>query len=333
VKVKVIHGGPLSSKKGVNLPNTTISTPCITKKDLADLEFALSNNVQWVALSFVRSAADIIELKHIIRQHGSKTPRIIAKIEKPEALNDIDNIIAETDGLMVARGDLGVEIPMQNVPLLQKRLVKKCMNASKPIIIATQMLESMIGSISPTRAEVSDVANSVMDGADALMLSGETSVGKFPVKVIEFMEKVIREIENDEDIYYKHNLKCSKDKRRYISDHICYSACIIAQQVNAKAIITMTHSGYTALKLSSQRPKTPIYVFTDNHSLVSKLNLVWGVRGFYYNRQISTDHTIDDITYMLKKKNYVSEGDLIIFIASSPMAEKGKTNMIKLSYA
>ncbi|MBU0487179.1 MAG: pyruvate kinase [Bacteroidetes bacterium] len=333
VIARVVQGGQLSSKKGVNLPNTAISLPCLTEKDLSDLKFALEQNVQWIGLSFVRSATDIIELKHLIRQQGEKSPRIIAKIEKPEAISDIDDIIKEADGLMVARGDLGVEIPMQNVPLLQKMIVKKCLQASKPVIIATQMMESMISCSTPTRAEVSDVANAVMDGTDAVMLSGETSVGKFPVRVVETMQKIITVIENDEDIYYKHFLSCSKDPRRYISDHICSNACTMAQQVNAKAIITLTHSGYTALMLSSKRPKAPIFVFTDNRSLVSKLSLVWGIRGFYYNRQISTDHTIDDIKYMLKKKGYINEGDLVIFIASVPMTEKGKTNMLKLSHA
>lgn len=334
VKAVVGHGGILSSKKGVNLPNTKISLPCLTEKDLKDLDFALTHKVDWVGLSFVRSAADIIELKHLIQNfdHNVRT-RVVAKIEKPEAISDIDNIIKETDALMVARGDLGVEVPMQEVPVIQKMLVRKCLEASKPVIIATQMMESMITNISPSRAEVNDVANSVMDGADAVMLSGETSVGNHPAKVVAAMTKIIEHVEENSDVYNRDNAAPEVDihNQRFLSDSICYTAAKMAQRTNAAAIVTMTHSGYTAFKLASHRPKAEIFVFTDNYDILTTLNLVWGVHGFYYDKNISTDHTIADIKFILKKSGEVKVGDLIINIASIPLSEMGKSNMIKLS--
>jgi pyruvate kinase len=334
VKAIVSHGGILSSKKGVNLPNTKISLPCLTEKDLKDLDFALNQRVDWVGLSFVRSAADIIELKHLIQNFDQNVrAKVVAKIEKPEAISDIDNIIKETDAIMVARGDLGVEVPMQEVPVIQKMLVRKCLEASKPVIIATQMMESMITNISPSRAEVNDVANSVMDGADAVMLSGETSVGNHPVKVVEAMTKIIEHVEANSDIYNRDNEAPEVDLRndRFLSDSICYTAAKMAQRTSAAAIVTMTHSGYTAFKLASHRPKAEIFVFTDNYDILTTLNLVWGVRGFYYDKNISTDHTIADIKFILKKSGKVKVNDLVINIASIPLSEMGKANMIKLS--
>ena len=327
---KVVHGGILSSKKGVNLPNTKISLPSLTEKDRKDLDFALKHNVDWVGLSFVRTARDIIELKHLVAQMKVKT-KVIAKIEKPEAINDIDEIIAETDGLMVARGDLGVEIPYQNVPLIQKMLIKKCMEHAKPIIVATQMMESMISNASPTRAEVNDVANAVLDGTDAVMLSGETSVGKYPIETIRTMSNIVKEMESFEGIYYKEVIP-TKNNPRFISDSICFNACRLEQRVEANAIITMTTSGYTAFKIASQRPKAPIYIFTSNEDILTQLNLIWGVKAFYYDKHISTDHTIADIKYILKKEGLLKMGDLVINIASIPLEEDGKTNMLKLSY-
>lgn len=330
VEAKFLNDGVLSSNKGVNLPDTSISLPSLTEKDKKDLDFAIKYDVEWIGLSFVRHASDIKELKEIIENSG-KHSRVIAKIEKPEALREIDQIIEITDAIMVARGDLGVEIPMEKVPLLQKELVNKCLKAAKPVIIATQMMESMITSISPTRAEVNDVANAVLDGADALMLSGETSVGKYPVKVIKAMTKIIVQIEQSNFIYH-HEFPPELNEDRFISDSICYNACRLSQRVDSKAIVTMTHSGYTASKISSFRPKAGIYAFTGNHSLLNTLSLVWGVQGFYYDKYVSTDHTISDIKFFLKKKTYVAERDLIINIASMPINEKGQSNMIKLSY-
>ncbi len=334
VRAIVRHGGILSSKKGVNLPNTKVSLPCLTEKDLKDLDFALRQKVDWIGLSFVRSASDIIELKHLIKNfdHNIRA-RVVAKIEKPEAILDIDNIIRETDALMVARGDLGVEVPMQEVPVLQKMMVKKCLEQSKPVIIATQMMESMITNISPSRAEVNDVANSVMDGADAVMLSGETSVGNHPIKVVEAMTKIIDHVEANSDIYNRDSEAPEVDLRneRFLSDSICFTAAKMAQRTKAAAVVTMTHSGYTAFKLASHRPKADIFVFTDNYDILTTLNLVWGVRGFYYDKNISTDHTIADIKHILKKSGMVKINDLVINIASIPLSEMGKANMIKLS--
>lgn len=330
VKAKIIYGGILSSKKGVNLPNTKISLPCLTPKDIRDLEFALENDIEWIGLSFVRTVTDIVELKELIRNY-KKTARVIAKIEKPEAIREIDNIIDVADGIMVARGDLGVELPMEQVPMIQKMLVNKCILASKPVIIATQMMESMIFSSSPTRAEVNDVANAVMDGADAVMLSGETSVGKYPVKTIEYMQKVVARVEEEDVIYHREHPPVLRTQT-FISDSICYNACVMAEQSGAKAIISMTHSGYTAFKISSHRPKANIFIFTDNATLLTSLSLVWGVRGFYYDKYESTDQTISDIKEYLRDEGYLEVDDLVINIASMPMKEKGRTNMLKLSY-
>ncbi len=327
---KVIQGGVLSSKKGVNFPNTNISLPSLTEKDQLDLEFALDQNVDWIGLSFVRSARDIIELKHRISSRGHHA-KVIAKIEKPEALENIDDIISETDGIMVARGDLGVEIPYQNVPLIQKMLIEKGIRHAKPVIVATQMMESMITSMSPTRAEVNDVANAVLDGTDAVMLSGETSVGKYPVEVIKTMTNIIHEMENFDGIYNKEELP-DRDQNRFISDSICFNACRLSQRVKAKAIITMSFSGYTAYKIASQRPNTDIFVFTSNKVIMAQLNLIWGVRAFYYNKRISTDHTIADIKYIMKSEGYLENGDLVINIASIPLEDLGSSNMLKLSY-
>lgn len=329
-KAKVIHGGILSSKKGVNFPNTRISMPSLTEKDLIDLDFALEQNVDWIGLSFVRSGRDIIELKHIIANKKCKA-KVIAKIEKPEAIDDIDAIIKESDGLMVARGDLGVEIPYQNVPIIQKMLINKCIIHAKPIIVATQMMESMITNITPTRAEVNDVANAVLDGADAVMLSGETSVGKFPIDVIKTMTNIVTEMEKFDGIYNKEEIP-DKNQTRFITDSICFNACRLSQRVEADAILTMSFSGYTAYKIASQRPKSTIYVFTSNKQILTQLNLVWGVKAFFYNKQISTDHTIADIKYLLKKEGLLKEGDLVINIASIPLEDLGSSNMLKLSY-
>lgn len=330
VKAKIIQGGELSSNKGVNLPNTKISLPCLTAKDIQDLDFALENDVEWIGLSFVRSVTDVVDLKKMIKSRH-KHARVIAKIEKPEALKEIDNIIDLADGIMVARGDLGVELPMEQVPMIQKMLVEKCINASRPVIIATQMMESMIENFSPTRAEVNDVANAVMDGADAVMLSAETSVGKFPVQVIDTMRKIVLRVEAEARIYFREHSPGLKTQT-FISDSICYNACVMARQANVSAIVTMTNSGYTAFKISSHRPKANIFVFTDNHTLLTTLNLVWGVRGFYYNKYESTDKTMEDLKEYLKKAGHVKTDDLIINTASMPLIEKGRTNMLRLSH-
>lgn len=329
---EVIFGGIISSRKGVNLPDTEISLPSLTEKDIENLLFILKLEIQWVALSFVRSANDIKILRNLILQNNQVCePKIIAKIEKPEAIKDLDDIISETDAIMVARGDLGVELPMQEVPLIQKTIIKKCIKAAKPVIVATQMMESMITSITPTRAEVNDVATAVLEGADAVMLSAETSVGAHPDKVVQMMQNIITQIEQYEGIYGKGNLPEHKDHDRFISDSICCSACSLARHVHAKAIIGITHTGYTAFKLASYRPQANIFIFTNNKSILSTLNLVWGVRGLYYEKFDSTDETIIEIRKRLIKLGHVKKGDLIVHVASIPVLEKGKTNMIKLS--
>ena len=330
ITCKIVQGGILSSKKGVNFPNTKISLPSLTEKDQLDLDFALDHEVDWIGLSFVRSARDIIELKHRIAARGAKA-KVIAKIEKPEALENIDDIINESDGLMVARGDLGVEIPFQNVPLIQKMLISKCVRKAKPVIVATQMMESMINNMTPSRAEVNDVANAVLDGTDAVMLSGETSVGKYPIEVIRTMSNIIKEMETHDGIYNKEELP-ERGLERFISDSICFNACRLSQRVEAKAIITMSFSGYTAYKIASQRPNAEIFIFTSNRSILTQLNLLWGVRAFYYNKHISTDHTIADIKYLMKNEGYLKQGDLVINIASIPIEDLGSSNMLKLSY-
>jgi pyruvate kinase len=330
VVTKVIQGGVLKSKKGVNLPNTKVSLPCLTPKDLEDVVVAMEEGVEWLGLSFVRDAADVNELRKIINDFGSFA-KIVSKIEKPEAVVDIDKIIDATDAIMVARGDLGVEIPYSSVPMVQKMIVEKCHIKAKPCIIATQMMESMIDSQSPTRAEVNDVANSVCDGADAVMLSGETSVGKFPAKVVETMANIVAHVESTFDVKPNIENEPSIKNERYITKTICYNAAKIADQVDATAILTMTFSGYTALKIAGHRPKTKIIVFTANRQIMNQMSLVWGVEAFFYDKMESTDQSFKDIKAILKESGTVKEGDLIVNIASMPIEERGFTNMLKIS--
>lgn len=329
VKAKVIQGGPLRSKKGVNLPNTNISLPALTEKDVEDAIFAVSQNVDWIALSFVRHSEDLIELQNLIKEHTEHKIPIIAKIEKPEGVENIDKIVAYCDGLMVARGDLGVEIPAQEVPLIQKQLVLKAKKARIPVIIATQMMETMISSLTPTRAEVNDVANSVMDGADAVMLSGETSVGQYPVQVIKTMSNIIKSVEDSALIQVPQSPPHIKTKR-YITKSVCYHAALMANEINAKAITTLTNSGYTAFQISAWRPKSHILVYTSNKHILTQLSLLWGVNAFYYDKMVSTDKTIQDVNLIAKKKGYVKKGDMVISLASMPIQEKGMTNTLRI---
>jgi pyruvate kinase len=330
VVCEIVQGGPLSSRKGLNLPNTKVSLPSLSEKDLQDLDFALSQDVDWIGLSFVRNATDVVALKEIISKAG-KHAKVVAKIEKPEAVAQIDEIVHVTDAVMVARGDLGVEIPLQSVPLIQKMIVKKCVGAAKPVIVATQMMESMVTNITPTRAEVTDVANAVLDGADAVMLSGETSVGKYPVEAIRIMNSIIVEAETYEALYYHEELPTEVDEQRFMTDSVCYSACRLAARVKATGLVTMSFSGYTGYRISSWRPNATVFVFTSNKKILTQMNLVWGVRAFHYDKMVSTDQTIADIRFFLKKNGYTKEGDFIIHLASMPIAEQGMTNMIKLS--
>ncbi|MFS4454498.1 pyruvate kinase [Maribacter sp. 2304DJ31-5] len=330
VKAKVIQGGPLKSKKGVNLPNTNISLPALTQKDVKDAEFAISLEVDWIALSFVRFSQDLIDLQNIINKHSEHKIPIVAKIEKPEAVENIDKIVAYCDGLMVARGDLGVEVPAQEVPLIQKQLVLRAKKARIPVIIATQMMETMITSLTPTRAEVNDVANSVMDGADAVMLSGETSVGNYPVQVIEKMASILESVEGSELIHVPHEPPHIRTNR-YITKSVCYHAALMANEIKAKAISTLTNSGYTAFQISAWRPSAHILVFTSNKRILTQLNLLWGVKAFYYDRFVSTDETTEDVNQIACKKGFLDVGDMLISLAAMPIKDKGMVNTLRVT--
>lgn len=331
IKAKVLNGGIISSNKGFNLPHTNLTASSLSEKDINDIEFIVTQNIDWLAISFVRDEKIILEVKEILKKKGS-TLKIISKIEKPQAIINIDSIINCSDALMIARGDLGVEIPFEEIPIVQKRIVKKCLNAAKPVIIATQVMESMINSPMPTRAEITDCANAVLDGADAIMLSGETSVGEFPVKVVETIDKIIRRTEEEAEVYFR-NSKPTKDSTTYLSDTTCFNAVKLSEDIGAKAINGMTYSGYTAFLLASFRPKADIHIFTNNRSIINSLSLIWGVQAYYYDSYESTDDTISDIIDILLKKNKIKKGDYIVNTASMPIKEKGRTNMIKLSIA
>lgn len=330
VVTKVIVGGALKSKKGVNLPNTAISLPALTKKDKEDAIFALSLDVDWIALSFVRTPEDLRMLRDLIAQHSAYRVPVIAKIEKPEAVDNIDALIPYCDGLMVARGDLGVEIPMQEVPLIQKMLVRRAKKARIPVIIATQMMETMIDNSVPTRAEVNDVANSIMDGSDAVMLSGETSVGKHPIKVIQKMSEIIKSVENSPLIKVPQSPPHIRTNR-FVTKSICYHAALMANDTEAAAISTLTNSGYTAFQISAWRPKSRILAFSSERRILGKLNLLWGVRAFYYDKNLSTDDTVVDINKIAKEKGFVTNGDLMINLTSMPVEAKGMVNTLRVS--
>ena len=330
VKLKNIQGGIISSRKGINLPNTKISTPSLTPKDKKDLFFAISKEVDWIALSFVRNAKDMQNLREIIQKQSDEKIPIIAKIEKPEAIDSIEEIIQNSDGIMVARGDLGIEIPSEEVPLLQKKIVYLAKKHRIPVIIATQMMESMISSLKPSRAEVNDVANSVMDGADAVMLSAETSVGKFPVEVVSQISKIISSVEFSDQI----NVPASPPTirtNRYRTKFICYHAAKIANETGAAAITTLTNSGYTGFQVSSWRPHTNIIVFTSNKRILCRLSLLWGVKSIFYNRSVSTDKTIDEINNIVNQKGFAKKGDIVINLAAMPVKDQGMVNTLKLS--
>ncbi|WP_456378731.1 pyruvate kinase [Lutibacter sp.] len=330
VTTKVLRGGKLKSKKGVNLPNTNISLPALTEKDIKDALFAIKLEVDWIALSFVRTPEDLMELNKLIKENSPYKIPVIAKIEKPEAVANIDTLTPYCDALMVARGDLGVEVPMEEVPLIQKRLVQKAKKAHIPVIIATQMMETMITSQVPTRAEVNDVANSIMDGADAVMLSGETSVGEFPIEVIEQMRRIIESVENSPLISIPDDtFQCVSN--RYISKIICHQAALMANTIGAEVITTLTDSGYTAFQISSWRPKSHILVFSSNRRILAMLNLLWGVKGVYYDKFVSTDQTIEDINNLANQKGYLKAGDYAINITSMPVKERGMANTMRIT--
>ena len=329
VKLEAVYAGRLKSNKGVNLPDTKTSLPCLTEKDLIDLEFVMTLPVNWIALSFVREANDVKELRKILNANNNPM-KIIAKIEKPEAVENIDKIIKASNGIMVARGDLGVEVAMERLPIIQKSIINKCIQKSKPVIVATQMMDSMINNPSPTRAEVTDVANAVLDGTDAVMLSGETATGKYPVIVVEAMNKIILEAEK----HYQWQGKRPKPDPKsatFMSDVLCFNAAKNASDIKAKAVVGMTISGYTAFKISSYRPSSKIYIFSENRLILSTLNLVWGVRCYYYNKFTTTDETIADVNEILRMRKIVKGGDMVVNTGTMPLQDKGMTNMMKVT--
>jgi len=329
VKLETLFAGTLKSNKGVNLPDTKTSLPCLTEKDLADLEYIMTLPVNWIALSFVREANDVKQLRKILKANNNSM-QIIAKIEKPEAVANIDKIIKASNAIMVARGDLGVEVPMERLPMIQKAIVKKCIQKGKPVIVATQMMDSMIVNPSPTRAEITDVANAVLDGTDAVMLSGETATGNHPVTVVEAMNKIILEAEKNYEWQGKRPKPDSKSET-FMSDVVCYNAARTATEIKAKAIVGMTIYGYTAYKISSYRPNCKIYIFSERRIILSTLNLVWGVRCYYYDKFTTTDETVSDLAEILKSRGRIKKGDYIVNTGTMPLQDRGKTNMLKVT--
>lgn len=329
VKAKVLVPGVLSSRKGVNLPDTNISLPSLSEKDMNDIDFIVSQNIGWIALSFVRKPDDIHSLRKILKDKESHA-KIIAKIEKPEALQHLREIILASDAVMVARGDLGVELPLEQIPMIQKNIVRKCIHRAKPVIIATQMMESMMDRTRPNRSEITDVANAVLEGADAVMLSGETAMGQYPKRVIETMVSIINEVEKEE-IVYNRNLTPQPHSPSFLSDALCYNACEIAKNVSAHALVGMTQSGYTGFMLSSFRPRSPLYIFTKTESLVNQLSLSWGVQAFFYEREEGLDEIFADQMELLKSKGLLNTDDIIVNTGSTPVEEHLPTNMLKIS--
>lgn len=329
VRLKVLTGGPLKSKKGVNLPNTKVSLPALTEKDLKDLDFILTQPVNWIALSFVRSPEDVKDLRRRIEKRGHPA-KIIAKIEKPEALENIDKIIKASNGIMIARGDLGIEVPIENLPLIQKNIIRKCLQRARPVIVATQMMESMIDNPTPTRPEVTDVANAVLDGTDAVMLSGETAVGRYPTEVVRTMHKIIAAVEQDESFYVEPPRAVPKAST-FHSDVICFAAVDVAEEINAKALIGLTVQGYTAFKISSCRPKRKIFIFSDRMYMLATLNLVWGVKSYYYDKFTTTDDTIADVVKILKDHKQLEPGDYVVNVGAMPLQARKRTNMLKIT--
>lgn len=331
ITARVVNGGLLKSRKGVNLPSLNLSISSITEKDYADLDFAINAGVDLVALSFVRKAEDVQELVSKIRAGGSNAG-VIAKIEKPEALDVIDEIIEEVDGIMVARGDLGIEIPSEKVPMVQKKIIESCRMAGKPVITATQMLDSMISNPRPTRAESSDVANAIIDGTDAVMLSGETAAGKHPFEAVRVMARICRSVETNSDRVY-HTLPFRQPERRdkQVFESLSYSCVEMAQYVGAKAIAVITQSGTTAKRIAKYRPGVPVFAFTENQVVRRQLNLVWGVHSIKLSRVFDTDSSVQIMEDYMREAGLVGKGERIIIASGMPISERGRTNMIKIS--
>ncbi|GBE05875.1 MAG TPA: pyruvate kinase [Nitrospirae bacterium] len=322
---RVIEGGVLKEKKGVNLPGAKISGAVFTRKDMKDLEFGLKLGIDYVAMSFVSSKDDIIQVKKWLKKFRADVP-VIAKIERPQALKNIDEIVEVSDGLMIARGDLGVEVSPEKVPLIQKHLIAKCNRAMKPVITATQMLESMTEHMRPTRAEAADVANAVIDGTDALMLSAETSVGKYPVEVLKMMDRIVRFTETHEpESSHYHNVVSTT-----FAQAIAESACFSAMDIKAKAIVCFSRTGFTALLVSKFRPQVPIVGFTVKTEVRRRMNLYWGISPQIMKFPHGTDEMISGTEKALLQKRIVKKGDSIVIIATSPFTLGAKTNIMKL---
>ena len=330
VDIKVVQEGVLKPRKGVNLPNTKISQPALTEKDIDDAKFAVKKSFDWIALSFVRSKKDVLQLRELIESQCDYHIPIISKIEKPQAIEKIDSIIKVSNGIMVARGDLGIEIPAEEVPLNQKKIVAKCKKRGIPVVIATQMMESMIDSLTPSRAEVNDVANSVMDGADAIMLSGETSMGKYPCEVVKKIGDIIHGVEDSPLIKIPVDLPEIKSDR-LITKSICKNAATIANEIGASAICTLTNSGYTGWQISSWRPSALVIVFTSNKKILTQMNLLWGVKGVYYNNFESTDKTVEEVNSLALENKYIKKGNFVINLAAMPIYEKGQVNTLRIT--
>lgn len=329
--LEAVNGGPLYPRKGVNLPETSITLPSLTEKDLEDLAFILDQEVHWIALSFVRQADDIHALRKLVAQHPAKNkPRIMAKIEKPQAVKNIEAIIEAADGIMIARGDLGVEVPMQMVPVYQKKIIRLCQQAGKPVIVATQMMEAMIENIRPTRAEVSDVANSVLDGADALMLSGETSVGRYPVETVRIMERIISQMEIDDAVFYSQRNNKLAGGKRFITDVVLQNAIDLAQTADAQAIVVVTHSGYSAFRLASHRPKAGLYAYSNDSHLLHCLNLAWGVVPAWDEATGDAENLMRRVNTVLLDKELIREGQFIVNVLSTPAWKNGTSNTVRL---
>jgi pyruvate kinase len=329
VELEVVAGDRIASRKGINLPGRPISLPTLSEKDWADLHEIVQEALDWVALSFVRKVEDILDVKAFLRRFGASI-RVMAKIERPEALENIEAIIAASDGVMIARGDLGVEIPIEEVPFWQKNIIETCARIGKPAVVATQMLESMIQNSTPTRAEVGDVANAVLDGADAVMLSGETSMGAFPVKAVEYMQRILRKAEQDPRIYERSG-RPAPDSPTFESDAVCWTACALASALPAKVLVGLTYSGYTAYELARWRPATDIFIFTSNPRILNSLGLLWGVRTFYYRNYDGTYETIQDVLHILRDLGYVEKGDRVVFAVSMPLRARRRTNTLHIT--
>lgn len=329
LKTKILNSGTIKNKKGVNVPNVSVNLPGITEKDANDIRFGIEQGVDFIAASFVRRASDVLEIRELLETNGAVDIHIIPKIENQEGVDNIDEILEVSDGLMVARGDLGVEIPAEEVPLVQKSLIKKCNTLGKPVITATQMLDSMQRNPRPTRAEASDVANAIFDGTDAIMLSGETAAGDYPVESVQTMNKIA--VRAESALKYEELLKRKgRESQRTITDAISQSVAHTALNLEAAAVVTATESGHTARMISKYRPKSPIVAVTHSEGVCRKLQLVWGVHPQLGTKATSTDEMLEIAVQEAVKTEFIDHGDLIVITAGVPVGETGTTNLMKV---